>query len=391
LKIPPFAPIKPTLFLGVLCVAVLCVILSLGLWPFHPPSNAVSWLKQTNGIELGRFGTVLGSGELAVQDGTGGSVEIWVQPDRWQSSATLLALYRPENGVLFSLRQSLTDLEVQCQTAHSRTHFYASEALGPSLRQKKAVFITVTSGPDGTRVYLDGGLFIKAARFTIPRDELAGRLIVGDGPLQPDSFRGQIRGVAIYDGELTAAQVLRHYQSWTGDGAPKIVQEEHNAALYLFREKTGTVVHNQAPGGVDLQIPERYTVVDKIALEPFWREFDLTRSYWSGNLKNVVGFIPVGFCFYAFLVVVRPTRRVELWTLVLGFLLSLTIEVLQTYLPTRDSGTTDLITNTLGTYLGVLCYREIYPLVVARIPILRWFQTMEPRPEENGRFTWWPS
>jgi glycopeptide antibiotics resistance protein len=92
-------------------------------------------------------------------------------------------------------------------------------------------------------------------------------------------------------------------------------------------------------------------------------------------------FISVGFCFYAFLIAVRPTRQVELWTLVLGFVLCLTIEVLQIYLPTPDSGTTDLITNTPGTYLDVLRYREIHPLVVARFPILGWFQTMEPRPE----------
>jgi glycopeptide antibiotics resistance protein len=114
-------------------------------------------------------------------------------------------------------------------------------------------------------------------------------------------------------------------------------------------------------------------VIDKVSLEPFWKEFDLSEGYWSGNLKNVVGFVPFGFCFYAYFAVARRPRRAALLTLIWGALVSLTIEVLQAALPTRDSGTTDLITNTLGTWVGVLCYKHIYLLLLDRFPRLGWF------------------
>ena len=133
----------------------------------------------------------------------------------------------------------------------------------------------------------------------------------------------------------------------------------------------GTVIHNQAAAGADLYIPERYTVADKISLEPFWKEFNMSRNYWKNNLMNVVGFLPVGFVFYAYFRVARPIRRAMLVTIAVGAATSLTIEVLQAFLPTRDSGTTDLITNTLGTYVGVLCYRDIYPIFTQKIPVVR--------------------
>src|SRR5271156_5599095 len=69
-----FKQMKPTV-LGVLCVLVLCVIFSLGLWPFHAPRNDVTRLKQSNGIVPGRYGSVLSSREFGGAGGASASVE----------------------------------------------------------------------------------------------------------------------------------------------------------------------------------------------------------------------------------------------------------------------------------------------------------------------------
>jgi len=61
-------------------------------------------------------------------------------------------------------------------------------------------------------------------------------------------------------------------------------------------------------------------------------------------------------CCHAYFALVHKTKRAGLVTIILGFAVSLTIEVLQAYPPTRDSGSTGLITNTLGTWMGVMLY-----------------------------------
>jgi VanZ family protein len=47
---------------------------------------------------------------------------------------------------------------------------------------------------------------------------------------------------------------------------------------------------------------------------------------------------------------------------VLGLTVSLLIEILQHFLPTRDSSMTDVITNTVGTMAGVGFYRPAFIL-----------------------------
>src|ERR1700683_4913803 len=103
--------------LGVLCIAVLCIILTLGLWPFHSPKNDVTWLRNANGLSFGRYGTAQSSGVLKTTNssrGDSGSVEFWVQPDQW-GGGTILAFYEPESRRLFELQQSLSDLKLKAE------------------------------------------------------------------------------------------------------------------------------------------------------------------------------------------------------------------------------------------------------------------------------------
>ncbi len=123
-------------------------------------------------------------------------------------------------------------------------------------------------------------------------------------------------------------------------------------AVYLLDERTGNVIRNAVQPGTNLYIPKRYTLLREKFLEPFWKEFKNGRSYWDDVVVNIAGFIPLGFIFCAYWSYVRASKHAAWIAVITGLVTSLTIEILQSYLPTRASGMTDLFTNTFGTFLG---------------------------------------
>lgn len=204
-------------------------------------------------------------------------------------------------------------------------------------------------------MYVDGALARAFPGFRLGQD-FTGQLVIGTSPVATDGWLGQLRGLAIYHRELAAEQVFKHYETWTTQGVPKLIGNERMAALYLFDEHGGSVVHNAVHPGIDLYIPKRFSLLHQVFLKPFWREYEPGWGYWRDILLNVVAFIPLGFFFCSYWSSVKPILRPALAATVLGLAVSLTIEILQSNLPTRSSGTTDLFTNTLGTFLGVRLY-----------------------------------
>jgi hypothetical protein len=347
--------------LRVLCTLVLCGILAAGLWPFHAPRNEVTWLSQRNGLLFGEYGSIVSAGAFKAnrsQADRSCSLEIWLEPSRAGSWGTILAYYWPESRVVpFALRQSLGDLELQRtsqdQFHHAKkTKIYVDDVFS----HPKPVVVTISSGESGTTVYADGALVRKSPNLRFSSRDLTGQFIVGNSPVTTDNWSGELRGLAIYSRELSAGDVSKHYVNFIESKQTELAKSEGAVAFYLFNEGNGNVVQNQVDSATNLLIPKRFFVLREKFLEPFWEEFYGGWSYWRDISINIAGFIPLGFVFSAYLLA-RRTAHPAVVTIALGFLVSLTIEVLQVFLPTRESGMTDLITNTLGTAIGVMAFR----------------------------------
>ena len=211
-------------------------------------------------------------------------------------------------------------------------------------------------GPKGTATYLNGKLDHRSPQFGLSVHDLMGRLIVGTSPVADQSWSGVLQGLAIYDRALTAPEVLQDYDFWRSPGRSEALSQQGALALYTFEERAGTVVHNKTARGNDLYIPERYRIIYPIFLQPFWQEFRNDKGYFEDVILNIAGFVPFGLVVCAYFSTQGKSKRAIVVTIVLGALLSFSIVVPETFLPMRDSSSTDLITNTLGTAIGVAIY-----------------------------------
>lgn len=349
---------------GAICVCNLCVILVAGLWPFRAPKNDVQWLQSGNGIRFGQRGIVVSAKAFPADSNPGPcSLEIYLRPRRTSGSGTILALDdNPDPKYVFAVRQFDSGLAVQ-RPAFDRSgelvrQWWRTDRV---FERDNSVVLTITGSHAGTTLFVDGTAVNVSSDFGLTRADLNGKLVLGNSALQ-DSWHGDVMGLAIYNVELTPAQVEENANRWLRGHTPAASGIERPVALYRFDEGSGSVVHDQSSGANSLLIRPRYFVLDPAFLEPVWKPFRsrwdgwMTRSYWSDCVINIAGFIPFGF-FFALWFSLSPTvARPRMTALLLGAAISLTIETLQYFLPTRDSSMTDLLNNTIGTALGVgLC------------------------------------
>ena len=349
-----------------LCLCILSGLLWAGLWPFHSPHNQVRWLQKESGLVFGRYGSIFSSGTFQNTVANGdesGCLELWLEPERPEGKHVILSFDESRHSSApFSLRQNNTSLAVNRYNIDDhgvvRTAWFEVKNV---FGKDEPVVVTVNLSPRETSVYVDGSLAGVSAIAGHSDNNFSGRLVLANSPNVSDSWSGRILGLAIYRRQLSSAEVVQHYETWTRNGPPIVVQGEAPAALYLFNEREGSIVRNHVNASTNLVVPSHYMVLHPPLLASFRRTYKATWGYWTDVVINIVGFVPLGFCLFAYLSSLRSVRLAAMATIAFGFATSFTIEILQAFLPTRSSDTTDIITNTLGTVIGVALYRWSLP------------------------------
>jgi hypothetical protein len=287
---------------------------------------------------------------------------MWLEPRRIRGTQTILVFDGSDHpGTPFSLLQTEDALRIQQHNIDPNNNSWtADSAVRKVFHLNTPVFITIALSTHQTSVYIDGALSDVFPITGVSTRNLTGRLVVGSSPLSGNTWTGKIFALAIYRTQLTASQVARHYKESTADHRPGLAREPTPEALFLFNEGGGRVARNQVDAVTDLQLPTRYSVLHPPFLEPPWRRYRFgwpRWSYWRDVLVNIGGFVPVGFFLLDYLLIARLVKHPAAIVVIAGFGLSLTIECIQWFLPTRFSDMTDIICNTFGTALGVALYQ----------------------------------
>lgn len=352
-----------------LTLAVLTLTLFFGLDPkgFQYVNN-VSWLADRSGIRMGKYGIVYGdyvfeSSDRILQKPDDLSFEIALRPDRiddrnfkfvlvfhdgsdfrqllvgqWRSSVIVM------NGDDYDGRRRIKKLGV-------------SDALSP----QHARLVTITTGREGTRIYLDGkaAAASKDLFLRLPDGKGSVRLVVGNSVYGHHNWNGDIFGLAIYETALSDAVVKSHAEKWTAEHNFAFARESSPRALYLFDGEKGQFAQDQAGGTGDLEIPQRFIILKKEMLMAPWREIRLNSSFFRDVFLNIAGFMPLGFLLSTMSAGLGGAvrRHGPMLTITVCFVLSLSIETAQAWMPSRSSQTLDLLMNTLGAFWGAAAYR----------------------------------
>jgi hypothetical protein len=346
------------------CVLIVTTLFAAGLWPFNPfPRNQVAWLAAGKGLQFGDHGVVFSRGpfeQTRLKRDSSCTLAIRVQPDAVSRGATgtLLSVYIPENTAQFRLLQWRDFLLIRKDYRGAKNQFKTTEVdLEHAFVNPEPVSFTITAGPAGSVAYRNGMRAAGTTRVGLSCADFAGQLVLGDSAVIDNAWRGNVLDVAIYDRELSPQEIASKFANWNGD---QTIQQpgvdRHIVAQYRFTEGRGQHVHGRPGSAPDLYIPEIFKIPHKKMLMWPWEETHDKLELRDISI-NVFGFVPFGFVFAAYLTWNRNMSHSTMVTVLCGAAISLTIEILQEYIPGRDSGLMDVITNTFGTFLGALLFR----------------------------------
>jgi len=347
-------------------LALVFILLYLGLTPFSfYPQNRVNRIASGPGLAFEGRGLIYSEGPVIWDEAArhGLSIHLLLEPglDSAGGFGALLSIDDGESQPPLVIAQWKDWLIVRVRKPkdEGRRSYWEIGAEGALITSEPSLVSIVSNLKLGTQIFVDGELGHQSVRPIAQVDgHFGGRLIFGSLRDGSGGWTGMLRGLSIYGEALDAVEVAADAARVTAEGFAALDQRPSELAFYAFDEGNRNFAVNRSKSSQagQLVIPEVFA-----PLAPRILDFPAQRALRAGwfirdGLKNLLGFIPLGF-----LVVLLLIERDQIGdrtavglALLLGGCLSLGIELVQILLPMRNSSFVDLILNVFGTGLGAV-------------------------------------
>jgi len=356
---------RPALQAWMLILVLIC-ILFFGLRPRdYNFSNNVAWLDGHSGLRFGKYGIAYTQPfdesllrKVTTANGFSITLDIKPQADHTNGFGLILCIHDGDDGQQLIVGQWRSYIVAMNDDDYAHKRRVPRIVYNLSDQNSKRTVLTITTAKPGTRMYANGRPVKenRNLRLHVPAGD-AVRLIVGNSVYGKHAWQGVLHGLVLHDHCLLQTNASLQFENLSK--TKMLTSGEKSDALLFYRfdnGDAGSVVQDLGSSGMDLHIPKTAAYMSRTWLSSSFRNAELDRGFFMDTAINLVGFVPLGCLAMMILKTTfsRSTAQALLISVLAGFLLSLGIETIQAWLPSRSSSLLDLIMNTFGTFGGAM-------------------------------------
>ncbi len=339
-------------------------MLAATLHPFNFLSaNGVQWLSGEPGLYFNGRGMALTGRDISSNAYDAISVELWLQERQGSKNwgpKEIFSLYDGAASPSLLIGQWGGHIFLYSRyNVEEDTFWYKRFRSTKRFPREKPHLVTVTFSGQEQALYIDGALQEKriSERHAETKVSFSGRLLLGSSPACNNGWRGEVRGLALYNTVLQQEEIAHHHTVVRRKGMYGLAEDPDCLALYPFDEGSGNSAASVKDASPALSIPP-HTIAQVSTLFSLphkdMRKIHLLGFPLHDFLKNILFFLPFGLILALIVAQKYPLNSFALLLTVTaaGGLFSLTIELLQLFLPSRTAGIPDIISNMIGSGLG---------------------------------------
>ena len=178
-------------------------------------------------------------------------MELWLRPAAKPNNRLpqIFSLWDGTLPDLFLIGQWKDSLVLRTRSLHSKAaRGYRERGSGHTLIKDQKIFLTLTSSPEGTRLYQNGKQVKEFPGYPLLEDVPPGKgaFILGNSSIGKSYWEGRIYGLALYNRVLSNQEVIKIIPVGCRGTYQKLKSTSGLIGLYTFGEGKGERINNLA-------------------------------------------------------------------------------------------------------------------------------------------------